>query len=87
MNRKAQWMWIVSAAIAIMLLVISWMIAGKSLGFSKKNIDVLQSCEGRQGHCAPENGCKATETAFFKALGCGDKEEDPKKYCCIPNAE
>lgn len=88
-NKKAQWMWLVYAAIAIGVLVVTWFIVGNSLAGSKSNLDVFQSCEGQKGHCeASESACKPGETSFYKALGCGD-EKNPttknKPYCCSPS--
>jgi len=84
-NKKAQWMWLVYALIALGVLVVSWFIIGESLAGSKSNIDVLQDCELKGGRCeASESACKQGEASSYKALGCGDEKRKNRPYCCLP---
>lgn len=81
-NKKAQWNWIVAAAIALLILVVSWFIVNKSLGTSNKELTNLQSCEGRNGQC--KSSCSDNEISYSSGLGCGSGDYKDKKFCCIP---
>ena len=83
-NKKAQWMWLVYAAIAIGVLVVTWFIVGNSLAGSKSNLDVFQTCKGQKGEC--KQSCSEGEIAHFKALGCGSGDYKGKEYCCLPSS-
>lgn len=81
-SKKAQWMWLVYGAIAILIFVVSWIIIRSALGGADTSIKNFQSCEGQNGRC--KQNCADNEMAYFKQLGCGSKETDTNKYCCIP---
>ena len=85
-NKKGDvWFWVVSGAIAVAVLLITWVIVGKSLAGSKLNLDTYQDCELRKGQCvAKESDCKPGETAYYKTLGCGDEKRKNREYCCLP---
>ena len=72
----------VAAAIAILLLVVSWYIVKKYLGSSSTDLNNLQSCEGRNGHCRAS--CSDTDMGYPNALGCGSGAYKNEKFCCIP---
>tara|TARA_Y100000294_G_C8314978_1_gene240311 strand:- start:233 stop:547 length:315 start_codon:yes stop_codon:yes gene_type:complete len=84
-NKKGQgqWMWLVGAAIAIGIFVITWIIAGGSLGVSKKNLAAFQSCEGQNGQCR-STACNPGESQHYKQLGCGSGDFEGQDYCCLP---
>lgn len=88
-NKKAnEWFWLVTALIAIVFLVVTLVIVGKSLAGSKSNLDAYQNCDLRKGgHCeASETDCnKPGEIAYFRNLGCGDEKRKEKPYCCLPS--
>ena len=81
-NKKAQWGKVTSIIIAIIFMVILVYIIKNSLGSSKSNLDVLQSCDGQKGHCKPS--CESNEDSNYKALGCGSGKYAGSDYCCIP---
>lgn len=88
-NKKAnEWFWLVTALIAIVFLVVTLVIVGKSLASSKSNLDTYQDCDLRKGgRCvALETDCnKPGEMAYFRNLGCGDEKRKEKPYCCLPS--
>ena len=82
-NKKAmEWMYVVSAIIAVLILVVTIFFIGRGTSEAKSNLDVFQSCEGQKGKC--EHICPGDKTAQYKALGCGSGNYKDKEYCCLP---
>ena len=81
-NKKAQWGKLAAIIVAIIFMVIVIFIIKNSLGSSKSNLDILQSCEGQKGQC--KETCNTNEVEHYKALGCGSGNYKGKDYCCIP---
>jgi|GEM_PF-4535066 hypothetical protein len=87
-NKKADWNWLVGAAIATLILVITVFWIGRGTSEANTNLKAFQDCKARGGECkASESECKSTETPLYKALGCGDEKDatiKDKPYCCLP---
>lgn len=85
-SRKAQTihtviMLIVGLVVVGMLIYLGY----KYILGTGESVGKLGSCQGQGGHCATKDGCAENEKAFF-GMGCPESgdENDPKKYCCIP---
>ena len=82
-NKKAmEWMFMVSAVIAVLILVVTIFFIGRGTSEAKSNLDVFQSCKGQKGEC--KQTCSAGEVAQYKVLGCGSGDYKDKENCCLP---
>ena len=81
-NKKAavDWMIIVGAIIALLILGVTIYFIGQGASSANKNLQTFQDCGAQRGHCeALPSACQQGETALYRALGCGND-----KYCCLP---
>lgn len=84
-NKKAmEWMFVVSAIIAVLILVVTIFFIGRGTSEAKSNLDVFQTCKGQKGEC--KQSCSEGEIAHFKALGCGSGDYKGKENCCLPSS-